>query len=53
MSEGKQAAAHLPENGVICGDCEEVLQKLPAAVFHLVFVDPPYHVRPRYPAWFP
>ena len=39
------------KNAVICGDSFEVLKKLPAASFDLLFADPPYNLAKEYGQW--
>ena len=38
----KKAAAGLPVNSILAGDCIEVMNSLPAESVDLIFADPPY-----------
>ena len=39
----KKAAAGLPVNSILAGDCIEVMNSLPAESVDLIFADPPYN----------
>ncbi|HBM68064.1 MAG TPA: modification methylase, partial [Rhodobacteraceae bacterium] len=40
----KKAAAVLPMNSILAGDCIEVMNSLPAESVDLIFADPPYNL---------
>ncbi len=40
-------AVTLPLNQIVCGDCIEVMEGLPAASVDLIFADPPYNLQLR------
>ena len=39
----KKAAAGLPVNSILAGDCIEMMNSLPAESVDLIFADPPYN----------
>ncbi len=41
----KKAAAGLPVNSILAGDCIEVMNSLPAVSVDLIFADPPYNLQ--------
>jgi len=43
----KEAAAALPLNQILPGDCVEVMRSLPAGSIDLIFADPPYNLQLR------
>ncbi|PZX11823.1 modification methylase [Palleronia aestuarii] len=40
-----RAAARLPLNEILCGDCTEIMEGLPEASVDLIFADPPYNLQ--------
>lgn len=48
LVESESIAADVQANQVILGDCVEIMRKLPAGSFDLVFADPPYNLDKAY-----
>ncbi|MEK6217481.1 MAG: site-specific DNA-methyltransferase, partial [Boseongicola sp.] len=46
-TKAQKAAAKLPLNTIIDGDCIEAMHALPEASIDLIFADPPYNLQLR------
>lgn len=45
MTKTKRGRAKAPLNEILCGDCIEIMNRLPEASVDLVFADPPYNLQ--------